>query len=335
MRRTGLVLAAVLGLALPAAAQDAAEWNKVIEAGKKEGKVTLYTSTLGAPFHNAVIATFEKKYGIRVELLDVRASELRERIRTEQTTNRFLGDVLQNGSATTMRQRGEGVLQPHGGIPNARNLREPFKADDMQVPSYVLGYGVLVNTNLVRPADEPRSWKDLLDPKWKGKILSDDVRALGGGHVMFFALHDKVGRDYLETLAGQSLLFSREIGNDERRVARGEFPLRIPQLFSNYTLMKGLPVKLAIPEEGAPYIQFDLSILRNAPHPNAARLMIDHYLSPEAQLIYANAALIPVSRGVVEKTNPEVRELASARLLGTTNPANQDAMLDLAKQLFK
>ena len=335
MRRTGLVLAAVLGLALPAAAQDAAEWNKVIETGKKEGKVTLYTSTLGAPFHNAVIATFEKKYGIRVELLDVRASELRERIRTEQTTNRFLGDVLQNGSATTMRQRGEGVLQPHGGIPNARNLREPFKADDMQVPSYVLGYGVLVNTNLVRPADEPRSWKDLLDPKWKGKILSDDVRALGGGHVMFFALHDKVGRDYLETLAGQSLLFSREIGNDERRVARGEFPLRIPQLFSNYTLMKGLPVKLAIPEEGAPYIQFDLSILRNAPHPNAARLMIDHYLSPEAQLIYANAALIPVSRGVVEKTNPEVRELASARLLGTTNPANQDAMLDLAKQLFK
>ncbi len=335
MRRTGLVLAAVLGLTLPAAAQDAAEWAKIVEAAKKEGKVTLYTSTLGAPFHNAVIATFEKKYGIRVELLDVRASELRERIRTEQTTNRFLGDVLQNGSATTRRQRDEGVLQVHGGLPNLRNLRDPFKADDMQVPSYVLGYGVLVNTNLVKAADEPKSWKDLLEAKWKGKILSDDVRALGGGHVMFFALHDKVGRDYLEKLAGQNLLFSRDIGNDERRVARGEFPLRIPQLFSNYTLMKGLPVKLAIPEEGAPYIQFDLSILRNAPHPNAARLLIDHYLSPEAQLIYANAALIPVSQGVIEKTNAEVRELASARLLGTTNPANQDAMLDLAKQLFK
>ena len=335
MRLMGLAVAAVLGLVMPAAAQDTAEWNKVIEAAKKEGKVTLYTSTLVAPFHNAVIATFEKKYGIRVELLDVRASELRERIRTEQTTNRFLGDVLQNGSATTRRQRDEGVLQGHGGLPNLRNLRDPFKADDMQVPSYVLGYGVLVNTNLVKPADEPRSWKDLLEAKWKGKILSDDVRALGGGHVMFFALHDKVGRDYLEKLAGQSLLFSRDIGNDERRVARGEVPLRIPQLFSNYTLMKGLPVKLAIPEEGAPYIQFDLSILRNAPHPNAARLMIDHYLSPEAQLIYANAALIPVSQGVIEKTNPEVRELASAKLLGTTNPASQDAMLDLAKQLFK
>lgn len=333
-RLTPLLGLALLALALPAAAQDA-EWSKVVDAARREGKVVLYTSVLGAPFHTAVMKSFEQKYGIRAELLDVRASELRERIRTEQATGRHLGDVLQGGAATTRRQQNEGVLQPHGGVPNLRNLRPPFVADDFQVPSYVLGYGVLVNTSLVKPADEPRSWRDLLDPRWKGKILSDDMRALGGGYVFFHVTQNVFGRAFHDGLAAQGPLFSRDIGNDERRVARGEYPLRIPQLFSNYTLMKGLPVKLLIPEEGAPFVQFDLAILRNAPSPNAARLLIDHYLGAEAQLIYANAALIPVVTGVLDRVNEDVRQSANAKLLGTTRPEAQDAMLDLAKQIYK
>lgn len=325
----GFLTAAVTAQAQPA------DWAKVVDAAKKEGKVTLYTSTLGAPFHTAVLKSFEKKYGITAELLDVRASELRERIRTEQSTNRFIGDVLQGGAATTLRQQREGQLQPHGGLPNLTSLRAPFKADTMQVPSYVLAYGILVNTAQVKSADEPKSWKDLLDAKWKGKILSDDMRALGGGQVMFHAIQDNIGGDFHEKLALNGPIFSRDVGNDERRVARGEYPLRIPQLFSNYTLMKGLPVKLVIPTEGAAYIEFDLAILRNAPHPNAARVFIDHYLSTEAQLIYANAGLIPVASGVVEKANEDVRGLVGAKLLGTTNPDTQDAMLDLAKKIYK
>jgi iron(III) transport system substrate-binding protein len=331
-----LMLAAALALAIaqPASAQDA-EWTKVIEAAKKEGKVSLYTSTLGAPFHVAVTKAFEKKYGIPVELLDVRASELRERVRTEQSTGRFLGDVIQNGQATLIRQEQEGVLQPHGGIGNVQNLVPPHTATDVRVPSYVLGYGILINTNLVKPAEEPKSWMDLLDPRYKGKIISDDMRALGGGQIFFTATYDAFGRDFHEKLAGQQPVFSRDVGNDERRVARGEYPLRIPQLFSNSTLLKGLPVKLVIPVEGAPYIRFDLAVLKNAPHPNAARLLIEYYLSPEAQVIYANAGLIPVVNGVAEKANPDIRPLASAKLLGTSDPNTQDAMLDLAKQIYK
>ena len=165
----------------------------------------------------AVLKSFEKKYGITAELLDVRASELRERIRTEQSTNRFIGDVLQGGAATTLRQQREGQLQPHGGLPNLASLRRPFKADDFQVPSYVLAYGILVNTAQIKPADEPKSWTDLPDAKWKGKILSDDMRALGGGQVMFHAIHDNIGGDFHEKLALNSPIFSRDVGNDERR----------------------------------------------------------------------------------------------------------------------
>jgi iron(III) transport system substrate-binding protein len=338
MIRFGLrLLAAMVALAamsFGAAAQQADD-PELVAAAKKEGKLAFYTSFLGAPFHIAAIKSFEKKYGISVELLDVRASELRERVRTEQAAGRFIGDVIQNGAATMIRSQRDGELEPHGGIANATRLNEAQPATDVLVPSYILAYGILVNTTKVKPEEEPKSWKDLLDPAWKDKILSDDMRALGGGQVMFSVLEDAFGRPFHEKLAAQAPVFSRDVGNDERRVARGEYPLRIPQLFSNTTILRGLPVKLVIPVEGVPYIRFDMALLRNAPHPNAARLFINHYLSDEVQLIYANAGLIPVVPNLGGAIKDEMRALTSAKLLGTTNVDTQDAMLALAKEIYK
>ncbi|MCP3369572.1 ABC transporter substrate-binding protein [Bradyrhizobium cajani] len=335
MRRVlSYVAAAVIACVVASTARgedDAA----LVAAAKAEGKLTFYTSFLGAPFHLVAIKSFEKKYGIPVEMLDVRASELRERLRTEQAAGRFIGDVIQNGAATMIRSQRDGELQPHGGIANTSRLSPRQAATDVVVPSYILAYGILVNTTQVKPADEPKSWKDLLDPRWKGKIQSDDMRALGGGQVMFSVLQDAFGRDYHEKLAAQQPIFSRDVGNDERRVARGEFPMRIPQLFSNTTVLKGLPVKLIIPQEGVPYIRFDMALLRNAPHPNAARLFINHYLSDEVQLIYANAGLIPVVDQLEGPVKEEMRALSGAKLLGTTDVDTQDAMLALAKEIYK
>src|SRR5438105_13248445 len=90
----------------------------VVAAAKKEGKVAFYTSFLGAKAHLDIIKTFEAKYGIPVELLDVRASEMTERIRTEQTSQRYIGDVVQNGYAGLIQNQKDGFLQPHGDVPN-------------------------------------------------------------------------------------------------------------------------------------------------------------------------------------------------------------------------
>lgn len=306
----------------------------VIAAAKKEGKVAFYTSFLGAKAHLDIIKTFEAKYGIPVELLDVRASEMTERIRTEQTSQRYIGDVVQNGAASLIQQQKDGFLQPHGGIPNTKDLLPDHTATDVGVPCYVLGYGILVNTNLVKPDEMPKSWKDITDSKWKGKIISDDPRALGGGVVMFSAFEDKLGDDYNAALAKQELVLSRDIGNDERRVARGEYPMRIPQLFSNWLALKSLPVKFIAPTEGLPYIRFDFGVLKGAPHPNAARLFINHYLSTQVQAAYANAGLIPVMKGVLDQAGEAGQELKSIKLMGTTSPDTLQKMLDRAKQLY-
>src|SRR5882757_3214549 len=195
-------MAVLWAMAFGAVAQETDD-PALVAAAKQEGKLTFYTSFLGAPFHLAAIKSFEKKYGISVELLDVRASELRERLRTEQAAGRFIGDVIQNGAATMIRSQRDGELQPHGGIANTKRLQPQQPATDVLVPSYILAYGILVNTGKVKAEDEPKSWKDLLSPAWKDKILCDDMRAIGGGQVMFSVLQNAFGREFHEKLATQ------------------------------------------------------------------------------------------------------------------------------------
>src|SRR5215470_2885464 len=129
-RRTFVTLATALGLPVSARAQGDADWQQVVDAAKKEGKLVIYTATLGSPYHKTVVKAFEDKYGIRVDTLEARASEVRERVRIEQAAGRFVGDVHHNGSTTTWLMMRDGNLQPHGVIPNARNIVAPFEADE-------------------------------------------------------------------------------------------------------------------------------------------------------------------------------------------------------------
>jgi iron(III) transport system substrate-binding protein len=316
------------------ASAASAQWQQVVDAAKKEGTVVFYSAAVGAPATAKIQTAFKAKYGITMEVLQARSSELTERIRTEQVSGKRLGDVSHNGASVTERQLADGVFMPYGALPNAARLASQFPTDGSRVPVYVIHFGILTNTSLVKTSDEPKSWQDLLDPKWKGKILSDDMRALGSGSALFTATYEKLGRQFHERLAAQQLEFTRDVRGSQRRIARGEYPLFIPFNVADILTLKGLPVKFIVPSEGAVYVVFDCAILKGAPHPNAARLLVDFMLSDEVQLIYASTGYGMTVGGLESKLSLEMRQLSSVKLLGTSVMKLQDKMLELAQQIY-
>jgi len=339
MRRVLPSIAALLLSVGLVHAQSADEWNKVVAAAKAEGKVTFYSGLVGSPSTRAIAAAFEKEYGIPADALDLRISEIRERMRAEQVAGRVIGDVLTTSyNVTTSIEMNEGYLQPLKPFPNKARIRAGSRVDNpsgTQAPAYMLKYGILTNTRLVAPADEPKSWADLSDPKWTGKILADDPRALGGGFNAFVAQHDRLGVEFLKKLADQKLVFSRDLRESERRVARGEYPVYAPFLFNDFSSLRGLPIKAIVPTEGVAYVQFVASMIKNAPHPNAALLFINFLLSDEAQVILANEGLGPAIDGLDSRIPEDLRPLVTAKEMGTSDWKREKELLQLAKDIFK
>jgi len=320
-----------LGLSAPAMAQQ--NWDEIVAAGKAERTVTLYSGQVGVSHLDDIIAAFTAEYGIEVQKLELRGSELFERMRLEVATGRPSADVSLSGGSTTLEAMG--VLQPHGDIPNAANLAEGFKGNELRLPVFSQGMGIAVNAS-VPEAERPKSWADLADPKWRGKILADDFRAIGGGGVFFAVTYDKLGEDYQRKLAENKPIFSREIRESPRRVARGEYPVYAPFILPDTLLNEGLPLEVIVPSEGVVYANFDLGLVKGAPHPNAARLLINFFLSEQAQLIYASSGRRPTVAGLEEKYPENVRPLIDTPLLGMQDdPKVRADMMKRATEMYE
>jgi iron(III) transport system substrate-binding protein len=328
---TGLaVLGATFCGAVGAAAQG--DWDKVVAEARKEGKVVIYNGT-NFKIVRKLADLFQKEHGIAAEVLDGRASEIRERIRTEQAAGRAIGDLIYSGATSITLQAAEGAFKPHGGVPLAGSLAEPFKDNGIFLPVSAGNFALLVNTNLVK---EPiRSWKDLENPKWAGKILSDDPRALGAGQVWFEVTYRTLGRGFHEKIAAHKPVISRVFAESNRRIGRGEFPIYLPFNASEYQSLKGLPIKVITPEEGVPFVAFGSAILKDAPHTSAARLFMNFMLDPARQLMFATEGFRPAAKDMAPRIPEELRPLTLPKLMGTTQPGKTQAYLDLAKEIYK
>jgi len=327
-----VVLAIVAAASIPLASRADTEWDKTVAAAKAEGAVIVYTSTTNAAMKK-IGAAFEARYGIPATVQYLRSAELRERLRTEHTSGRAVADVVMSGN--TFRSFSPEFLQKHPPLPNAAKLKAPAKDDGLYIQTYILPFGLLVNTSLVKPEDEPKSWKDLTDPKWKGKLLGDDPRAQGGGNVTFWVLQEKLGRDYLEAMGKQGMVYTTDPSNSERRIAQGEFPLYVAFVLGNIAKLQGLPVKPIVPVEGAPYNDGVATIMAGARHPNAARLYLDFLMSDEAQDLILSDGLGSVTGRPSDPLPPSSKFIASINLMGNADPAKQSESLRLMGEVFK
>ena len=149
-----------------AIAQTEDAWAKVAENAKKEGALQVYSVIATSPVV-AMVKAFEKKTGLRTEFLSVaKQNELREKVRVEQSANRFVADIMLTTVAqTTVISAEDGTIAPLPKVPAAARLRPDLKTSQPILPIAVTMNGILANTTLIKPEDMPRRWADLVDPK--------------------------------------------------------------------------------------------------------------------------------------------------------------------------
>jgi iron(III) transport system substrate-binding protein len=339
------VLAVCLLATLAGWGAPADGWPQVVEAARRENQLVLYDGHGGAiPTIQFAAERFQRRYGIRVEVSVMRASEAVERVRIEQRAGRPVADLVTVGSTTAWQMKNlDRTLQPLGSLPSGRKVSaqirlqmEAWGIGDVMLTEAVQLYGILINTQLVPPQEEPRSWMDLLDPRWRGKLITDDPRAPGGGFVFFSATYKQLGRRYHEALSAQRPFLTRAIAEAANRVARGEFAIMYPFALGLFPRVRDLPnVKVVIPREGAPYVFQGVSMPQTVRHPNAARLFAEFLLSEEVQRQLARDYLLPAVAGTLLQAPPEVRNLLRARLWDTTDPPRADEQLKVAAEIYR
>jgi iron(III) transport system substrate-binding protein len=323
IKTNSLIVLLLASLVSPATAQTPPSWEQIVTAAKKEGAVSVI-GPQGSQIRDALTRGFQKKYPeIRVELVSMGGSQIGPKLLNELAASRFTTDVAITGSTTALETLvpGKAVapIKPVLGGPNTRDFShwrggKLMFSDDAQTYNVIFSSYVkapfIYNSNLVSASDF-KSWKDLLDPKWQGKIaLKDPVSAGGGlGNSTLWYTHESLGKDFMRRLFTQKDIV---MPRDDRQMldfaARGKYPIAIgpSDVLTNEFIARGLPLKHLHPEtlkEGT-YITAGngtLVVVRNAPHPNALRVYVDYLLSPEGQLEWSKAARFASLRRDVPK----------------------------------
>src|SRR5277367_1203849 len=261
----------------------------LIAAAKKEGQVSYYTST-DLPVAEKLAKAFEEKYpGIAVRVERSGAERVFQRIGQEMASNIHAADVVNSsdGSHFIVWKR-EGWLAPYLPEEVARHFPpEHFDPDGLFCTTRVWLSSLGYNTDLVKPEDAPKSFADLLDPKWMGKMVKAHPAYSGTIMTATYQIVKVFGWDYLEKLAKQKVMQVQASTDPPKKLALGERAVMADGNDYNLVQLKeaGQPVKVVYPIEGTPIVNGPSGIFASAPNPNAARLFQNWMHSLDGQQI--------------------------------------------------
>jgi len=291
-------------------AQDAA----MIEAAKKEGKVIWYTS-LALPSSTMIANLFMNKYkGIEVEVHRTGSQRVLQRVMQEVSAGIKNVDIIHTsdgGHFVLLRKKG--LLTKY--LPKGL---ESFPSGFKDKEGYYFGMRatlsvIAYNPKVVTEKEAPKSWKELLDPKWRGKMVTAHPSYSGiiATHVQ--AIVNLYGWDYFKELSRNKLHLVQSANDPAGVVASGERPVGAngAEYFYYKTMKQGNPLRIVYPKEGIPLVVSPVAIARDAPHPNAAKLFTDFIFTKES--LQAMADLEGLYTGhpdvTYPKDKPKLKEL--------------------------
>jgi iron(III) transport system substrate-binding protein len=301
-----LVILFALGVKALGAQTRASEkdWVAIVEAGKKEGKVVV----AGSPdpvMRNEVIPKFTARFGIPIEFIAGRSSQIVARVETERASGIYSVDIYLAGPDTSANTLfGDKLIDPLKPL-----LVQPEVADGSKWKSGKVWFAdpqeifvvrafssvatlLFINTDHVKP-DEMRQIKDLLNPKWRGKISTEDPTTTGAGSNMAARLYDQVGEEFVKQL----YIEQKPVRTRDRRqmtdwLARGTQPICLncreddvrPLMKEGFKLLEIFELNGVAPTiNGSPWM---LSLANRAPHPKAAQVFANWILSKEGLETY-------------------------------------------------
>jgi iron(III) transport system substrate-binding protein len=311
----GAVFAEPLKAAAP---EPSAVTPALIEATRKEGKISFYTA-LELPTSERLGKAFEAKFpGIVVRVERSGAERIFQRIHQEQESRIYAVDVVcSTDPAHFIDWKSKHWVAPYVPEDVAKHFpQEHVDPDGMHATLCawleVIGY----NTNLVGRADAPKSYADLLDPKWRGKLVKGHPGYSGAILTTTFLLARELGWSYFEKLAQQKVMQVQSAADPPKKVAIGERAVMADGNDYSLVLLKdqGQPVEVVNAVEGSPLIPVPSGVFRSAPNPNAARLFQSFLFSVEAQQLLVDA-FAHLSFHALAKERPGRTSLSGVKVL--------------------
>ena len=291
--------------AMPVLAQETTP--AMVAAAEKEGKVVWYTA-VDVKVAEGLAKVFREQYPkIQLDVERSGSERVFQRINQEYQANIKNVDVVNSSDASHfMFWKQQKWLAAHT-PPDVQKFTPQYKDSEgyyavWRATLSVMGY----NTNLVKDAEAPKGYNDLLDPKWKGKLTKSHPSYSGTSLTGTFAITKALGWDYLDKLAKQGVQQLQSTTATPKSIASGERAVMVDG--NEYNMFIEIdaksPVKIIYAIEGTPFVTSPTAIFAGAPHPNAARVLQNFLYTAKAQQLL-------VDQGGARSVHPDVKEPAS------------------------
>jgi iron(III) transport system substrate-binding protein len=323
LKGSGALALSVFASPVRAAAPPAtAITPELIAAAKKEGAVVWYTS-IDLAAAQRIAKAFEAKYpGVPVRMERSGAERVFQRIGQEYSSRVYAVDVVNTSDAAQMIVwKANGWLAPYVPEDVAKYFPADHKdPDGLFASARVTLCPIAYNTSLVKPEEAPKSYADLLDPKWAGKIVKAHPGYSGTILNATFQIARDLGWPYFEKLAQQRVMQVQSATDPPKKLALGERAIMADG--GEYVAVglkeKGDPLELVYPAEGTPLIVGPNAVFKNAPNPNAARLLQSYMFSAEGQ-----QAMIDIAG--MHSVHPMTKEKPGRKSLSQIKLMKEDA----------
>lgn len=289
---TAVVVLSLMGVAQPSFAQDYIVMGEsmgsveLVEAAKREGRVVVYTSQ-GAVDEQMIAEGFQARFPeIRVEIVRLVGGRLYERVMTERRGGRVGADVIVLSDQALMELLAqEGVLADHTPPSDALYPEDGKRSGQWYAFSGALMQPIY-NSAIIPPEEAPKSWADLLDPKWKGQIGLTPAGIGGTAWSVQYFLRKELGIEYWQRLAAQQPTIYTGSARVVQAVISGENLIGIIVDGTAYRerVHQGAPIEVVYPTEGSVLFNYTVGVADGGPNPNAGRLYVNWYLHMEGQM---------------------------------------------------